>query len=190
MTEDFIIVSYFTKNTPYETEAETLIRSLEAFDLPFSVKGVESKGSWLANCSFKSTFCKEMLSYYNKPIVWIDCDAEVLKYPKLFHELADYDVACHYFTRKSGKVELLSGTLFFNNTKTAFILLDSWEKACNIYKERWDQKVLEDVIKEIDNIKVFDLPQSYVNIFDNGRVAMEDTYILHRQASRKYRRVI
>lgn len=190
MTNNFLIVSFFTINTPYEREVDILINSLDKFDLPFHVEGVSNKGSWLANCAFKPTFCKEMMLKNNIPIVWVDCDAEILKYPKLFHELCDYDIACHYFTRKSGKTELLSGTLYFNNTEASFDLLDRWEKSCGINPTRWDQRSLEDVVATSNYIKVFDLPQSYVNIFDDGRVSVEDTFILHRQASRRYKRLI
>ena len=190
MTNNFLIVSFFTINTPYENEADVLINSLDKFDLPFHVEGVSNKGSWLANCAFKPAFCKEMLIKNGVPIIWVDCDAEILKYPKLFHELSDYDIACHRFTRKTGRTELLSGTLYFNNTDASIELLTKCEMSCNNNPERWDQRSLEEVVVGSKSIKVFDLPQSYVNIFDDGRVSYEDTFILHSQASRRYRRLL
>jgi hypothetical protein len=190
MASDFLIVSFYTKDTPYEKEYETLMASLEKFNLPCYIEAIESKGSWVANCSYKSTFCKEMLAIHKKPIVWVDCDAEILQYPSLFLSMQDFDIGCHYFTRKSGKVELLSGTLFFNYTDASRELINRWEDACKNSPARLDQKTLEDTIKSYETIKIFDLPQSYVNIFDDGRVSLEDTVILHRQASRRFKRII
>ena len=43
MTNNFLIVSFFTINTPYENEADVLINSLDKFDLPFHVEGVSNK---------------------------------------------------------------------------------------------------------------------------------------------------
>ena len=48
MTRDFLITSFYTKDTPYENEADVLINSLDKFDLPFHVEGVSNKGSWLS----------------------------------------------------------------------------------------------------------------------------------------------
>lgn len=187
----FVVVSFYTENTPYETEVRRLIDSLKVFKVPFYMEPVKNLGSWVKNCNYKSEFCKKMLQTYNMSIVWLDCDAEVLKYPSLFNELDDYDMAVATSHKLSNPTEILSGTLFFNNTPGAITLLDKWIEECKLNPVKWDQKNLQKVLGDCANqIKVFDLPPGYAKIFDNSRIPEEDAVIVHWQASRKYKRMV
>ena len=191
MTSNFLIISFYTRDTPYELEAQRLITSLKRFNLPFHVEEVENKGSWVKNCNFKAEFCKNMLKSSEVPIVWLDCDAEVCSYPHLFNDLSNYDLAVATSHKPSNPGEILSGTLFFNKTDGAELVLDCWVRECGCNEGRWDQKNLQKVLTDCQNqIKVFDLPPNYAKIFDNRSTLAEEAVIIHWQASRRYKRQI
>ena len=56
-----LVISFYTKNTPYEAEVQNLIDSCRRFDLPHQIEGVESFGSWEMNCAFKPYFILKQL---------------------------------------------------------------------------------------------------------------------------------
>jgi hypothetical protein len=191
MRDRFIVVSFFTKE--YCDEALRLVSSLEEFDIDHDITGISSRGSWIANVNYKAEFCRDKLVQYKKPIVWIDCDAEVKSYPVLFPELKDFfDIGLFYRNRENRPHELLSGTLYFNNTSTAMRILDLWVSMCRANSTSWDQRNLNRVIEEYgDSVKIFEFPSSYVRIFDAEDMLWDgDPVILHHQASRRLKRIV
>lgn len=182
-----LFVSFFTLGTPYETEAAELAATLRAFDLPYDIEGIEPRGSWVRNCSQKARFVRDMmLRHPEQRIVWLDADARVKKLPTLFQNL-ECDVAFH---RRHG--ELLSGTLFFAPTSAAWETVRLWESACEAHPDEWDQRVLDDVVKENKAGATFGtLPASYVQIFDAKDMGdVDEAVILHTQASRRLRGLV
>jgi hypothetical protein len=187
---NFIVVSFFTSE--YCNEALRLMGSLDKFSISYDIKNVASKGSWITNVNYKSEYCRDKLLEHNMSIVWLDCDAEVVKYPKLFDYIGDYyDMGCYYRNRRSMPHELLSGTLYFSNTTESLKLLESWTTVCKANSMVWDQRNLQRVIYEHDkDLKIFEFPSSYVRIFDAQDMRDVDPVILHYQASRKLKRMI
>ena len=47
------VVSYYTKNTPYEDEIKHLIASCEKFGIPYEIDGIPNLGSWEKNCCYQ-----------------------------------------------------------------------------------------------------------------------------------------
>lgn len=182
-----IFVSFFTAGTPYEAEAAELAATLRAFDLPCDIQPLEPQGKWVWNCGMKSMFVRNMmLKHPERSIVWLDADARVRKLPTLLDSL-DCDVAFH---RRCG--ELLSGTLFFAPTSAAWETVRLWEAACETRPDEWDQRVLDDIVKENVPVARFgELPASYVQIFDAKDMGdPDDAVILHTQASRRLRGLV
>jgi hypothetical protein len=177
----FIVVGYYTKNTLYEKEVKRLINSLRRFNLPYHIEAIESIGPWIANVNYKPKFCKKMLESYNKPILYLDSDAVVRKYPKLF-DIIDCDIAIHY---RNG-VELLTGTLYFNNTSPARRIIEEWIKQVEKNPSDPDQINLAKVLPRLEGINVFILPPNYCQIYDIMRSAGKPV-IEHFQASRRYK---
>jgi len=199
-THNFIIVSYFTLDTPYAKIAhECLMPTLNHGRIESDVRGVDNLGSWMKNTSFKPAFIKMMLEQHcDSNIVWVDCDAEIVRFPSMFIHIPDeYDVAVHYLDRdkwysngNTGK-ELLSGTVFFRNNENSMRIVDKWKDECS-KNEEWDQKVLQRVL---EGEKVFELPieYCYIKTMPDGsqpRVGVLEPVILHNQASRKLRDII
>ena len=113
----FIVTSFYTIGNGYEDEAkQRLIPSLEKFGIPYDVVGIASKGPWRRNIYEKAQIILDAMQRvgYGVDVVWLDADAEVVSYPKLFNELK-CDFAYH---ARGPSKRLSSGTMFFRNTFT------------------------------------------------------------------------
>ena len=185
---DFIIVGYFTKNTFYEEYTQTLVASLKKYNLLYYIEGIESLGDWYKNVNYKPTFLKRMMNKFpDMNIVYVDCDAEFLGYPKLFEEIED-NIAVHLFDKKLFNkrfegFEVLSGTIFLKNIYETYELLGKWEEQCKRKPRQWDQKSLEHIL----NGNFYHLPEEYCKIH-NIRYGVKNPIIVHYQASRKVRK--
>lgn len=181
----FTIISAYTKNTSYEKEVINLKDSLLKCDVNnYEIIAFDSFGSWSRNCQYKAVLIKESLKKYDHPIVWLDADAVLCKYPSLFHDI-DKDIA---YCKLYGQVA--SGTLFFKPTELVFKIMDDWIKLNNINHNRFDQSCLFEVINK-NNYKrmCYFLPIEYCKIFDLGPKC-EDPTIIHNQASRRFKKEI
>lgn len=191
MKEDFIIVGYFSKDTMYEHHAQVFKRSLLKQKVLFYLHPIESLGSWYANTCHKPTFLLQMLeSFKGLNVVYVDVDAELLRYPQLFHTI-EGDVAVHNHDRQrtyrrtfnDNRHEVLSGTIFLRNNERVKEIVKRWEARCKRFPEVWDQKSLEVALRgEFTN-----LPIEYCKIFDRMTWVTEPV-IVHYQASRVLRR--
>lgn len=198
----FIITSFFTINTPYEKEIKNLINSLENFNLNYYIEGIEDLGGWVINTQYKPILIEKVLKMSGKPVICIDADAIVKKYPKLFESMKNVDFAAYFPNSMRNKDKdlfpdinfiidrLLSGTIYFNNTKGAFKLLDMWRLKCLEDRRTIDQNLLLDCVKALkDEIIIRPLPLSYCQIYDIVRTKGE-AIIEHFQASRRHRNTI
>lgn len=176
-----LFVNCHTEN--YLSIAERLIESLDSFGLDYETEVYEDQGSWVANCLYKAEFIQKMHQKYGR-IVWVDADAVVKKDPALFKTLT-CDVAFHKFKSK----ELLSGTLFFNDTEPAEQLISYWVSKNKEKPNEWDQKNLQEAISHFQDLEITILPPEYCFIFDlsKNHYGNLDAVIEHHQASRRFR---
>ena len=197
-----IFVSYYTLNTPYEQIAkEYLIPTLEKFKLNYIIQAINNLGSWYKNTAYKSKFLLEKLKLYNE-VVYIDVDAKIMSYPKLFFEIKDKcDFAAHYlnwndfygYKQHPPVKELLTGTLFLKYTPEIERLCKEWYDIASKTHE-WEQKVLQRIINNY-NIRIFELPIEYCYIATkpNGEkpnIKVDNPVIIHYQKSREFKRKI
>lgn len=200
----FRICSYYTIDTPYQEVAhDYLMNSLRRMNngIKSDVRGVPSLGSWQKNTSYKAQFVSTMLEHYTDNIVFLDCDAEILRYPDLFDSIPEgYNFACHILDRnrwygmkfdEHNSKELLSGTLFVRNNKESRIIIKEWELTCRLSPQIWEQQILGMVLKK-NNIPIYELPISYcyIKTLPDGReplVKCESPVITHNQVSRRLR---
>ena len=174
-----LYVSYYTPN--YRREAMGLVETLDSFGLEYAVKQIEDRGSWERNCAHKPTFMRRIMVSYDQPVVWLDADARVRQKPEIFEKLNEQvDLACHF---RHG-VELLSGTVFVNNTMRGWQLLQAWKDECERRPGEWDQRCLAKVV-EREKFNVYHLLASYCRVFDDPK--MGEPVIEHMQASRRLR---
>jgi hypothetical protein len=173
-----LYVAYYTP--AYAGEADELVDTLKAHDLPYEVRLMQDRGQWVLNCGQKPWFIAEMRrAYPNRPLVYLDADARVRQRPSLFDVLGDIDLAVHY-----RRAELLSGTIYIGATDTATDLIERWAKECRAHPGSWDQRVLQKLVDEDDDLDVYNLPASYTRIFDATDMG-EPIVIEHMQASRR-----
>ncbi len=176
----FIIIAYFTRNTFYEDYVQALVSSLQQYDIPYYIEGVENLGSWERNTNYKPTFIKRMMNKFPEhDIVYVDCDARFFGYPKLFETITD-SIAVHLFKG----LELLSGTIFLKNTEETYQLVQRWEIRCKKKPGQWDQVSLADVLGN----GFYKLPREYCRMVNKKkRKPLANSIIVHYQASRKVR---
>lgn len=183
----FVIVSYYTKGTGYETEARRLRASLKALGPGlelFDIRGIENLGNWMKNTHRKASIIKEAMDHYQLPILFIDADAVVHKYPDIF-DIIQEDIAVHYYMDR----QLASGTVFFNNTTAAKELINAWIERNNSQPQNLEQDNLQNVVESFETqkkITIYRLPAEYCKIFDLMD-EISDPVIEHFQASRRLR---
>jgi len=167
----------------YKPLADKLKESLDRLGLKHEITEYASKGSWAENCNYKAQYIFDCWVKHGK-VVWIDADAEVKENPILFQDIKE-DVGYHLFKEK----EVLSGTLFFNDTQAAHDLLVAWINKNKKHPKTWDQKNLAAVLKEVEHNACY-LPPEYCWIFDlsKKRYGNLKPVIEHYQASRKLKR--
>lgn len=194
-----IFISYYTANTPYEQVVQKyLLPSLKARYLKYDIKKIKDRGSWQKNTHIKAEFIKEMLLKHKTGVVFLDADATVERFPILFYQIEHkYDISFHYLDfnfywkgKSSLKREALSGTLYLNYNKKVLKFLDEWIEM-NKTNTQWEQKNMQAVLKKWDTkLKIYPLPLEYVAIVKGGDKVpyfIKNPFIIHHQASRKYR---
>ena len=115
--KNYIIISGYTIDTPYEVETRELKKTLKKFDLPYHITGIPTKSSWRENCRAMNYIILEAFDKYpGKDIVWLDADARVRKPLTLFDDYR-YDIGMYLpvWPPGSGQKECRTGTIYFRN---------------------------------------------------------------------------
>lgn len=194
-----LVVSYYTKDTPYEKETNDLIASCKQFDLLHEISSIANRGSWSANCCFKPQFLLEKLEEHQRPLIWTDIDSAFVQRPTVFDD-CHADVALRINDRVAidDDEKILTQTLFVNNTPSAKKLLQLWKKECekNLDKQETvlDRVCLRKVVLHYPTIvEMKRLPASYFAIVDSPETKNSQTdgaVVIHRRASKKYREAV
>jgi len=177
----FKVVSYFTPD--YLPSVKRLEDSLVKHDISYEFVSHQPFRNWLEGVRFKPHFLRSQLLKSEVPLVWLDADATVEKYPSLFDSFKDIDFACHFRCDKRYKNECLSGTIYLNKSNGAMGLLDAWIAEQGKDPDIWDQRSLQKAIESTHSFSMYRLPPQYTQIFDTMAYAGEPV-ILHHQASR------
>ena len=123
---NLMVVGYYTVNTPYEEEAQNLIRSLNKLGINHNVIGVKTLGNWQANTRFKAGFMLDMLVKWPKHrLLYVDVDAVVHKMPDLFKNYK-CDIAVRWQDFRWRKNECLSGTIYMENNERTKRICQLW----------------------------------------------------------------
>lgn len=188
----FIVVSYYTRNSHYIEEANNLIETMIKLNIPYDVQEIENLGDWHKNTLYKGQFVKDMmLKHSDKNIVWIDADARFAKFPELFNTLKA-DIACHVINWKDyvdyrDAIEWASGTVFIANNDKGKYIVDRWIENNNKQLSLFDQKNLQIAIEDNIGMCNFEnLPPEYCRINDTMQ-KITNPVICHGQASHKYK---
>lgn len=184
----FKVVSMYTPNTPYEEQAETLVNSMKEFNIDYKIYEIENTGKWVKNCQKNSEILMQaMMQYRDHDIVYVDCDAQFMQYPKLFDDL-ECDIAYHEINYPD-RVQLCSGTLFVKQGMIAWELIMKWDEL-NKTNELFDDDNLQTILQTYDIGDRYILPEQYCSININRIQKGIDPVIKHWQRSRQYKDVI
>jgi hypothetical protein len=192
---DLIVIGYYTVNTPYEKEAQGLIRSCTKLNLRQDIIGVPTFGNWQSNTRFKAKFMLDMLEKYpGQKLVYVDVDAVIHSRLMLFKDY-DYDISVRYQDFRWRKNECLSGTIFIRSNERTIRLCKRWmeindsEGSNAKTLEQWNlDKAIQEGLKDY-GLTFKNLPPEYTFIFDSMRAMYPNAkpVIEHFQASRRFR---
>lgn len=200
--DNFIISAFVTENTPYELILSSqLLPSLDKIGLKYHIEVIENKGSWMKNVAQKPlTILHTMEKFLSYDIVSLDCDCEVLSFPKLFTEIPEeYDLAFHtldwdsWYGYDNHIKEVLSGTMWIKNSEKMRQFVKEWYLLADT-TEMWEQKCLARLIETKKDLKTLPLPVEYcyIDSLPDGKEPLVkcEPIILHHQASRKLKKQI
>jgi hypothetical protein len=188
-----LVISFYTKNTPYQLDAHHLIASCEKFGVEHCVEGIDSWGSWELNCAFKPFFIAEMLKKHQRPVLWVDVDAVFVQKPR-YLKVFEKDLAafCDKEVKEDHPSKVRSGTVYVNYSENGARMVHQWKLECQrmlINPERqeefWEQAALRNVFMHEKNTG--SLPLSYIKILGHPIDSQKcpRPVILHLQASRR-----
>lgn len=187
-----VVVSYYSKGTPYENEIHTLEDTLKLFapDIKTDIQGVLNWGSWDANTHFKPTFIRRMVEKHQQGVLYLDSDSVLVRRPEEFYKIEEkMDFGCCFFNW-GGRVELSGAVLYFNNSEVSIKVLKLWEEACRKFPTRFDQHLLHKIILGVSfQVKSFVFAKEYDVIFDLHK-EIQEPVIKQMQASRRFKELI
>jgi len=196
--KDLIYISYYTEGYYEDIINKYLLPSLNKFKLPSKIYKKPNLHNWTENGKQKYEIIYNRLINNDCSIVFLDADAEILKLPELFYQINNnntYDIGVHYLDwwkfwhnkPNQSKKELLGATIYINNNDKTKELFK------NLYKQtqksnEWGQKILQKLIENNSQLKVYNLPIEYCYINKIGdSICQEQAIILQHQSSRKIR---
>jgi hypothetical protein len=186
-----LVISFYTKNTPYEEEIKKLLASLDRLGIESHIEGIESLGTWEKNCAYKPFFILQKMKEFQRPLLWVDADGVFLKKPD-FHEWMECDISVRVneFLPKHHESHVVANSVFVNDTEKARDLLEEWCLECEKRGAREaDQTSLRDLLQRYEDLRFLPMPLKYSKIFDFDDlfISEEEVVIEHYQASRRHR---
>lgn len=192
--DDPLFFAYYTVNTPYEQEAQTLALSLKALKLEHKLVPISDRGNWQLNTLAKAEVCHSQLEKeLGRRLVYVDVDAFVIERPYLFWYLR-----CDFAALMWCPGELLSGTLYFRANKAALDLTQRWIEVCQKYpatlpdgRPAWDQRCLLWALAEKQRAGAIDfeeLPPQYCWVVELTQLAHPETrpIIMHTRGGERW----
>ena len=207
MFKDIVFISFYTSEGKYPELAKKLTRSLNKFDLQSHIVNINRNfKTWEQGTHYKSNFILQSLLKFRKPVVWMDIDTEIWKFPELL--FADHDFAIynwiadkgHHLTGKipydpKSKVLMCSGGVQkYSYTAPSIHLLINWINNLNEpnYKKKGDDPCLDITFNKGNfDLKVLWLPKTY-NRMDKhsifwSKITKDSVVINHDYVAGKHR---
>lgn len=162
ISNDIVIISYYTDNWNYPKKANELKQNCESLKLDYRIEKLDDTGSWINNTRLKSKFVHENLEEIQRPVLWIDADSTLYRTPFSISSRADF--AAVRADRNKTKT-FYAGTLYFDYTRRGRDFARRWAE-CNI--DGSDHMALEHVWQEGFEGLVHCLPQTYCELESKG----------------------
>lgn len=136
-----------------------LARSLTALGLDFDIEVIDAAAPGRLHGFEKAEFILKMWRKHNRPLLWVDADAELMELPQLPASL-DCDFAVHKWNRW----EMSSRTLYFGRSPAAEAMLKTWHNIAASYPAVWDGYALDQAWSLVSSQMSLDtvwLPRAY-----------------------------
>lgn len=194
-----LVIGFFTVNTPYEHEAETLKLSLQPHKYDHDIVGVPNLGSWQKNTQYKARFVMDMLNKHpSRSLLYLDVDCIMIQPPLVLDDLnGSVDIAACHFADSN---ELMSGTVWFSNSGLCRHVVEKWIEFNRLYPDvlpdkrtpAWDQRTLEMAIKSTPGTRFLELPQAYTYVTELTQKRFPNLVpvILHTRGAYRFKKVI
>lgn len=174
-----------------------MVRTARAMGLSVVVEEYESRGDWTRNCHYKPVFIEQMLRKHKRPVLWLDADSRIRRYPKLFDNLKadigwvwwDWDEIQSCALKG---LELSAGMLYLRPKPDVYRMLAAWQKANMQSTSQPDQANLQAMLEggfKQGKLKAEMLPYTYSQIFDLQK-NVGAPVIEQMQASRRFRNAV
>jgi len=168
------LISFYTKDWKYPQHAQRLCGECEQLGVPCVIEELPTTGSYLKNTCLKPQFILDKLEELKSPVLWVDVDASLFKYP-CFEDRVDFAARRMAETRKR---TWHVGTMWFDYTVHMIAFLKRWIENTG---ELSDESALERTWQELgDTLVTADLPPEYFYIERKGQTPPCDTVIMHR----------
>lgn len=150
-----VIVSFYTRDTPYEAAAAKLRASADAFGYETDIASVPSCGDWARNCAQKAVVIRHAIATHGRrPLIFLDADCTIRRPLELLHD-PDCDFSIHssgperitvgmyalrhrrFAARMGGMWN--SGVFFLRPTEALCEAVEDWVALCEQHPEEWDQ---------------------------------------------------
>ena len=179
------VIAFYTKDTPYEKEAERWMDSFKTCKTACYI--MHNQGSWEKNCGMKSEVLLKAFEDYNEPLLYTDIDA-ILCRPLEDIPIPDLPGLCWWNPTWAPHLrELCSGTIYIPHNDAGLEMLQKWNAFQKKHPTMWDQRALQYVV-ERDDIPHQILSWNWISI--DTHIKPENPIIHHTQASRRLKRVI
>ena len=171
-----LFVSYYTTNGNYPKQAKRLADSFRKHDIEFEIDELPPFSSWVKANSHRVPFIAEKLLKHRRPIIWIDCDCEIVRYPDLLFKDTDFSIINWYAIRgthldakleydPNSKKALFSGGVS-KLAPPAIALLIAWRQLVlnnpTVPEDQVLSWVWNNCPKECETVRFAWLPKSYL----------------------------
>lgn len=168
-----VVISFYTKQTPYEEKARSLAASCQKYGLEYVIEGIDSFGTWELNDAFKPFYIYQKLHQLQRPVLWVDADDLFYQKP-VYLELFSCDIAVQVNADLPDihPEKVLTSAVYVNYTPPAIEIVRLWAKECMRHltseendKTFWDGAALRDVLANQIIARVEVLPAAFLQTF-------------------------
>jgi len=174
------LISFYTNDWKYPQHAKRLKTECQLLKINNVIEELSSTGSYLKNTCLKPKFILDKLNEIKAPVLWVDVDGSILKYPSFFEDLEGFDFAARLMPDERKRTWHV-GTMWFNYTPQMIEFIEHWIDNTGKLS---DESALDKTWKDwgyLINDK--NIPEEYFYIEQKGKHTPKDTVILHRISS-------
>lgn len=170
------LISFYTNDWKYAQYAKELIEDCANLKMPYKIEELPSTGSYLKNTCMKPKFILDKLNELKSPVLWVDVDASLVKYPSFF-DTVNGDFAARKMSEQRTRTWHV-GTMWFNYTPQMIEFIEHWIDNTGKIS---DESALEATWEEYGYlIDTTNIPADYFYIERKSRPMPNSTVIMHR----------